>query len=106
MRELTKKQKIKILDVMIKKVINKLDGLCSVYGWAMRKLHYREPSDAIWTPRFKELDNKIGLEIKRTGGCAFIDYGSDSRGFDDKKWKSGRLNLLKKLKKQLENHND
>lgn len=101
MRELTKKQKIKVLDAMIE-MVHRGCGLCWFYKSAIRSLKYKEFDGVGWTPRFKELNSKIESEIIRTNGTPYINYGTNAFGcYDDKKWKSGRLRLLRNLRKEL-----
>ena len=68
-------------------------ALCNAYDRACQSLKYKTDEYApSFTPRFRELDDIIQSEIKRTGGSAYIHYDS---------WTKDRIDLLKKVKKQM-----
>ena len=97
MRQLTKKQKIKVIDEVIKSVkdIIKRDwfqGLCITTLDVFRRLKYKQPID-----RFPEWTKAIWDEVDRTGGASYMRAKDESV----KDMKS-RLRFAKRFRKNME----
>ena len=97
MRQLTKKQKIKVIDEVIKsieRIIKNdwLQGLCITTLDVFRRLKYKQPVD-----RFPEWTKAIWDEVDRTGGTSYMraKYGN----IKDMKI---RLRFAKRFRKNME----
>lgn len=97
MKQLTKKQKIRVLDKMIElqKVDKYEEGLCKMYDRALQSLNIDEGKLEYdkWTSGFPELNKAIEKAIERTGGGAFMHYKGS--------WNPPRVHLLQRVLKQI-----
>ena len=97
MRQLTKKQKIKVIDEVIKTMKNLIkndwfQGLCITTLDVFRKLKYKNPND-----RFPEWTKAIWDEVDRTGGASYMRAKDGS--VKDMKI---RLRFAKRFRKNME----
>ena len=98
MRQLTKKQKIKVIDEVIKTIKNIIkndwfQGLCITTLDVFRKLKYK-PSQV---DRFPEWTKAIWDEVDRTGGTSYM-RAKDGNIKDMK----SRLRFAKRFRKNME----